>query len=152
VKGRGSFPRPFSILALAWASPQAGERATHAHKCRLAMVRPLGGSASECFAAQSIERAKQAKKGRGYWKNRAPDRASLPLAAVRGEIEPAGSIHQTGGLMGARQKGTPPRKRGPKPDTVVPPGKWYEKAGKPLKPTHKGNWPEPPSKKGRGGR
>jgi len=55
--------------------------------------------------------------------------------------------------MGARQKGSEPRKRGPKPDAPVLPGKWYEKAGKPLKkPTHKGNWPEPPNKKGRGGR
>jgi hypothetical protein len=58
-----------------------------------------------------------------------------------------------GGPMGARQKGNPPRKRGPKPDTPVPPGKWYDNAGKGLKkPPPKGNWPEPPNKKGRGGR
>lgn len=55
--------------------------------------------------------------------------------------------------MGAKQKGNPPRKRGPKPDTPALPGKWTEHLGKALKkPPPKGNWPKPPNKKGRGGR
>jgi hypothetical protein len=55
--------------------------------------------------------------------------------------------------MGARQKGNPPRKRGPKPDTPVLPGKWAENVGRALKkPPPKGGWPMPPNKKGRGGR
>jgi hypothetical protein len=55
--------------------------------------------------------------------------------------------------MGARSKGNPPRKRGPKPETQGLPGKWGEHLGKALKkPPSKGSWPEPPNKKGRGGR
>ena len=55
--------------------------------------------------------------------------------------------------MGVRQKGNPPRKRGPKPDSPVLPGKWEQNVGKALrKPPPKGNWPQPPNKKGRGGR
>ncbi len=55
--------------------------------------------------------------------------------------------------MGARQKGNPPRKRGPKPESPVLPGLWEQKVGKALKkPSPKGNWPQPPNKKGRGGR
>ena len=55
--------------------------------------------------------------------------------------------------MGARSKGNPPRKRGPKPDTPSLPGKWDGNVGKTLKkPSPKGNWSQPPSKKGRGGR
>jgi hypothetical protein len=58
-----------------------------------------------------------------------------------------------GGAMGVRQKGNPPRKRGPKPDSPVLPGKWEQNVGKALKkPPPKGNWPQPPNKKGRGGR
>jgi hypothetical protein len=57
------------------------------------------------------------------------------------------------GQMGTRAKNNPPRKRGPKPDTQVLPGKWGEKVGKGLrKPSPKGSWPQPPNKKGRGGR
>ena len=52
--------------------------------------------------------------------------------------------------MGARQKGNPPRKRGPKPDPQVLPGKWGENVGKALKkPQPKGGWLQPPNKKGR---
>lgn len=55
--------------------------------------------------------------------------------------------------MGARQKGNPPRKRGPKPDSPVLPGNWAQTGGKaPKKPTPRGNWLQPPNKKGRGGR
>ena len=55
--------------------------------------------------------------------------------------------------MGARAKNNPPRKRGPKPETPVQPGPWGKQAGKSLqRPSPKGNWPTPPSKKGRGGR
>jgi hypothetical protein len=55
--------------------------------------------------------------------------------------------------MGTRAKNNPPRKRGPKPDTQVLPAKWGEKVGKGLrKPSPKGSWPQPPNKKGRGGR
>jgi hypothetical protein len=54
--------------------------------------------------------------------------------------------------MGARSKGNPPRKRGPKPETPVLPGKW-EHVGKALKkPPPQGGWLEPSNKKGRGGR
>ena len=53
--------------------------------------------------------------------------------------------------MGARSKGHPPRKRGPKPEKPAS-GKW-ENMGKALqKPSSKGVWPQPPNKKGRGGR
>jgi hypothetical protein len=54
--------------------------------------------------------------------------------------------------MGARSKGNPPRKRGPKPDILVLPGRWDETVGKALKkPPPKGGWPKPePKKKGRG--
>lgn len=52
--------------------------------------------------------------------------------------------------MGSRVKDNPPRKRGPKPDAL---GKWGQQMGKGLnKPHSKGNFPQPPSKKGRGGR
>jgi hypothetical protein len=61
--------------------------------------------------------------------------------------------------MGARPKGDEPRKReakpkrGPKPETLVLPGKWEQNVGKPLKKQPpKGGWPQPPNKKGRGGR
>jgi hypothetical protein len=55
--------------------------------------------------------------------------------------------------MGARSKGNPPRKRGPKPETLVLPGKWEQHVGKTFKkPPPKGGWPKPPNKKGRGGR
>ena len=55
--------------------------------------------------------------------------------------------------MGARSEGNPPRKRGPKPDKSAMPGKWGENVGKGLKkPPHKGGWPQPLNKKGRGGR
>ncbi len=55
--------------------------------------------------------------------------------------------------MGTRAKNNPPRKRGPKPDTPIPPGQWGEHAGKTFKkPSPKGSWPKPPNKKGRGGR
>jgi hypothetical protein len=55
--------------------------------------------------------------------------------------------------MGARARNNPPRKRGPKPERGVLPGKWEENVGKPFKkPSSKRGWPEPPSKKGRGGR
>ena len=54
--------------------------------------------------------------------------------------------------MGARSKGSPPRKRGPKPDKSVLPGPW-DGMGKSLKkPQPKGGWLAPPNKKGRGGR
>jgi hypothetical protein len=56
--------------------------------------------------------------------------------------------------MGARSKGTPPRKRGPKPETLVLPGPWEGKVGKALKkPPPPRGWPKPerkPKKKGRG--
>jgi hypothetical protein len=55
--------------------------------------------------------------------------------------------------MGARSKGSPPRKRGPKPEKLVLPGPWEGNVGKALKkPPPKGGWPKPPNKKGRGGR
>ena len=55
--------------------------------------------------------------------------------------------------MGTRAKNNPPRKRGPKPETRVLPGKWEENVGKALKkPPSKGGWPKPQNKKGRGGR
>jgi hypothetical protein len=55
--------------------------------------------------------------------------------------------------MGARAKNTPPRKRGPKPERLVLPGKWGANVGKALKkPSRKGGLPQPPNKKGRGGR
>lgn len=55
--------------------------------------------------------------------------------------------------MGARDKGNPPRKRGPKADRLEPPGKWGQNPGKALKrPPSKGGWSTPPNKKGRGGR
>jgi hypothetical protein len=55
--------------------------------------------------------------------------------------------------MGVRQKGNPPRKRGPRPESPALPAKWEHNAGKALKkPSPKGNWPAPPNKKGRGGR
>jgi hypothetical protein len=55
--------------------------------------------------------------------------------------------------MGIRSKGNPPRKRGPKPDTLALPGKWAENVGKGLKkPASKGGWLKPLNKKGRGGR
>ena len=60
---------------------------------------------------------------------------------------------RTEGPMGARSKGNPPRKRGPKPDTLVLPGKWEKNVGNALKtPPPKGGSPKPPNKKGRGGR
>lgn len=53
--------------------------------------------------------------------------------------------------MGARSKGNPPRKRGPKPDTLILPGKWEEKVGKALKkPPPKGGWPQATEQKGLG--
>jgi hypothetical protein len=55
--------------------------------------------------------------------------------------------------MGERAKNNPPRKRGPKPEALVQPGKWGTHVGKSLKkPSPKGGWPTPPNKKGRGGR
>ncbi len=55
--------------------------------------------------------------------------------------------------MGTRAKNNPPRKRGPKPETLVLPGPWEGNVGKTLKkPPSKGNWLAPPNKKGRGGR
>ena len=55
--------------------------------------------------------------------------------------------------MGARAKNNPPRKRGPKPETLALPGPWEGNVGKALKkPPPKGGWLKPPNKKGRGGR
>lgn len=52
--------------------------------------------------------------------------------------------------MGVRQKGNPPRKRGPKPGA---PANWAQTGGKaPKQPTPGGYRPQPPNKKGRGGR
>jgi hypothetical protein len=54
--------------------------------------------------------------------------------------------------MGTRAKNNPPRKRGPKPETLVLPGPWEGAVEKALKkPPPKGGWPkETPKKKGRG--
>ncbi|CAN5862603.1 hypothetical protein BH24GEM1_BH24GEM1_31390 [soil metagenome] len=54
--------------------------------------------------------------------------------------------------MGARSKGNPPRKRGPKPETLVLPGPWEGNVEKALKkPPPPGGWPKPePKKKSRG--
>lgn len=55
--------------------------------------------------------------------------------------------------MGTRAKNNPPRKRGPKPETSVLPGKWEQNVGKALKkPPPKGGWSKSLNKKGRGGR
>lgn len=54
--------------------------------------------------------------------------------------------------MGARSKGNPPRKRGPKPETLAHPGPWEEAVSEALKKKRpEGGWPKPePKKKGRG--
>jgi hypothetical protein len=55
--------------------------------------------------------------------------------------------------MGVKAKNNPPRKRGPKPEVPVVPRPWDGNIGKGLnKPPSKGFRPQPPSKKGRGGR
>ena len=52
--------------------------------------------------------------------------------------------------MGARTKGNPPRKRGPKPERLVLPGRWEENVGEALnRRPPEGGWPKP-KKKGRG--
>ncbi len=64
----------------------------------------------------------------------------------------AGRTHMKGTDVGARSKENPPRKRGPKPETLVLPGPWEGNLGTALKkPAPPGGWPKPkPKKKGPG--
>jgi hypothetical protein len=51
--------------------------------------------------------------------------------------------------VGTRAKNNPPRKRGPKPETLILPGKWKENVGKVPKKPPPGGWAKPgPKKKG----
>lgn len=51
-------------------------------------------------------------------------------------------------MVGARSKGNPPRKRGPKPETLVLPEPWKGRVGKALeRPPPPGVWPKPEAKK-----
>jgi hypothetical protein len=50
--------------------------------------------------------------------------------------------------MGSRAKNNPPRRRGPKPETLVPPARWVGREPKVTK--AKESWQKGGGKKGRG--